>query len=142
MPIRNPSGGGGGGNATVPNDAPIQPAQAFVDAFGGEISSGLFAKAGRYIFSNSGIESLNADEIFAAFLNGEVIDDLIVLLDGNALDTQSIDGVLSVLGAGQAANGGAPGYLDLSGGTNAAPSAQGLIDKATLEANGWTVLTN
>lgn len=32
--------------------------------------------------------------------------------------------------------------LDLSGGTNAAPTGQGLTDKATLISNGWIVTTN
>jgi len=33
-------------------------------------------------------------------------------------------------------------YLSLDGGTNAAPTGQGLIDKATLESRGWIVTTN
>lgn len=40
------------------------------------------------------------------------------------------------------ASGVSGGTLDLSGGTNAAPTGQGLIDKATLILAGWTVTTN
>lgn len=32
--------------------------------------------------------------------------------------------------------------INLSGGTNAAPTGQGLTDKATLITAGWTVTTN
>ena len=34
------------------------------------------------------------------------------------------------------------GYCDLTGGTNASPSAAGLISKGLLELDGWSVYVN
>jgi len=58
---------------------------------------------------------------------------------GNALNQASVDGVL----ARYAANAGyLAGTIDLSGGTNSAPSPTGAADKATLIGRGVTVITN
>lgn len=59
--------------------------------------------------------------------------------DGNALDAVSVNHIL----ARCVANAGfVSGTLDLSGGTNAAPTGQGIADAATLSGRGVTVNTN
>ena len=55
-----------------------------------------------------------------------------------ALTQPAVDNILMAL----AQNGINDGYADLSGGTNAIPSAIGLAAKAGLEGNGWTVNVN
>lgn len=54
---------------------------------------------------------------------------------GCALPSAVVDAILAQLDA----NGESGGTVDLSGGTNEAPSAAGLAAKATLEGRGWTV---
>lgn len=54
--------------------------------------------------------------------------------DTNALDAASVNGILARF----VATGWQGGDLDLSGGTNAAPTGQGIIDKATLNARPLT----
>jgi hypothetical protein len=61
-----------------------------------------------------------------------------VELDGNALLESSVDHVLVTLDN----NGLSNGYVDLSGGFNAVPSATGLAAKTSLEGKGWTVIVN
>ena len=61
-----------------------------------------------------------------------------VNLYGCALTQQSVDNILVTLSN----NGVSNGYVDLSSGTNAIPSATGLAAKTTLEANGWFVQVN
>jgi Leucine-rich repeat (LRR) protein len=56
---------------------------------------------------------------------------------GNLTQT-AVDDILVVLSN----NGVSNGVVNLSGGTNAAPSATGLAAKAVLEGNGWTVFVN
>jgi hypothetical protein len=202
---------GGGGNATVPNDAPILPVQAFVDAsyqFGNSRTAGLS-------LSNKSITKISAwiSNSYAGAVNG--ID-----LSSNALNQSEVNGILSFLsgstgeghsgtfdlsgGANATPTNGAANAdawnlnieiggdafvrfnvhsipvsisagstladfsgnamsasevnallaflvanypdlmwtLDLSGGTNAAPTGQGITDKNTLISNGWTVTTN
>jgi hypothetical protein len=51
------------------------------------------------------------------------------------------DGVNSIL-ASCVANGLTGGRVDINGGTNAAPTGQGITDKATLQARSWIVNTN
>lgn len=67
-------------------------------------------------------------------------------LSGNALIQLSVDNVLSVLAGYDGTNGkflyGSGKTVNLSGGTNAAPSATGLAAKATLVARGCTVTHN
>lgn len=57
---------------------------------------------------------------------------------GNALPEAEVDGVLAALDDTGINNG----TVDLSGGTNAIPSAAGLASKASLEGKGWTVTVN
>jgi hypothetical protein len=63
------------------------------------------------------------------------------LFDGNALNTASVNHILARLVASPTW-GNAGETVDISGGTNAAPSGQGSTDKATLIARGATVTTN
>lgn len=58
---------------------------------------------------------------------------------GNALNQASVDGVLARYVANPSYN---TGTIDLSGGTNSAPSPAGDADKATLIGRGATVITN
>jgi hypothetical protein len=53
----------------------------------------------------------------------------------NALSEEVVDGILDILDTA----GLEDGTVDLSGGTNAVPSAAGLTDKTSLEGKGWTV---
>jgi Leucine-rich repeat (LRR) protein len=55
-----------------------------------------------------------------------------------ALTQTAVDNMIVALSEGSVENG----YVDLSGGTNAAPGALGLAAKATLELSGWTVDVN
>lgn len=63
------------------------------------------------------------------------------LLGGNALPSAAVNQVLAdcitTLGLGNTTC-----HLDLSGGTNGAPTGAGITNKATLIAAGWTVMTN
>lgn len=58
---------------------------------------------------------------------------------GNALNAASVNGLLA---RGVANVGFVSGAMTLAGGTNAAPSGQGIADKATLIGRGVTVNTN
>lgn len=64
-----------------------------------------------------------------------------VSFNGNALDATGVNNVLAsivVCCSSPSTNG----TVDLSGGTNAAPSGQGIVDVATLVTAGWEVTTN
>lgn len=64
---------------------------------------------------------------------------------GNALSAVSVNHILARFVANPTWGiGGVPGsyFLDLSGGTNSAPTGQGAIDKATLIARGASIYTN
>jgi len=56
----------------------------------------------------------------------------------NALPEAQVDDILVTLAAGAVERG----TVDVSGGTNAVPSAAGLTAKATLEGRSWTVTVN
>lgn len=61
------------------------------------------------------------------------------MLDGNAFNAASVNAFL----ARCVANAGfVSGQVDLSGGTSAAPTGQGIADKATLTGRGVTMFTN
>lgn len=79
------------------------------------------------------LSTLSAPSIQFPFVPGYTVDD-----SACALNVASVNQVLRRLAAG-----GVTGYtIDLSGGTNAHPTGQGLIDKAFLQASGNTVTTN
>ena len=65
---------------------------------------------------------------------------------GEKLDAASVNGILALLVSLDGTNGtdlwGAGKTLTINGGTNAAPSGQGILDKATLIARTATVTTN
>lgn len=61
-----------------------------------------------------------------------------IYLDGCALTEEAVDNILIALST----NGVFGGYIDLSGGTNAVPSAAGIAARGILEGNGWYVQTN
>jgi len=71
-----------------------------------------------------------------------IVADTQPIIDFNAfncaLTETAVDDILVVLSN----NGESNGYVDVSGGTNAAPSATGLAAKLVLEGNGWTVTVN
>jgi hypothetical protein len=56
----------------------------------------------------------------------------------NALTEASVDHILITLDD----NGLSNGYVELVGGTNAVPSAAGLLAKTSLEGKGWDVIVN
>jgi hypothetical protein len=78
---------------------------------------------------NTGLQHIN--------ITGCVNLDDVNLLD-NALTQASVDHVLLTLDN----NGLSNGFLDLSGGTNSAPSVLGLAAEASLVLKGWTVSYN
>lgn len=83
------------------------------------------------IVNNAQLTTINLGE--ALFSNG--FDHL---FSGNALTVESVNDLLA-----QCVNSGLTGgTIDLSGGTNAAPTGAGLINKAALIAAGCTVNTN
>lgn len=67
-------------------------------------------------------------------------------ISGQKLDAASVNGLLALLVSLDGNNGttlwGAGQTLTINGGTNAAPSGQGVADKATLQGRGATVTTN
>ena len=137
MPIlfNNSNSNSNSNNATVPGNAPIQPPQAFVDSM-----SRTIGIANPYFFdgSNIPITSINCGALFSWQREHSGSPD--ADFSGCALSEASVNAVL----ANFATNiyGGGDQILNLSGGTNAAPTGQGLTDKATLIAAGWTVTTN
>jgi hypothetical protein len=69
---------------------------------------------------------------------GDCVEMREIAMTNNALDEAAVDGVLVDLDSFGLNDGSA----DLSGGTNAPPSATGLTAKASLEGRGWTVMVN
>lgn len=84
------------------------------------------------IYNNASLTSLSIPVLIPS--NGDTLN-----LTGNALSQASVDHVLAVC---VAALGFTSGQVALTGGTNSAPSAAGLINKATLIGRGVTVTTN
>lgn len=88
---------------------------------------------GNFFFNdNSGLVTFSAP-------NWIPTDGTTIAGSGCALNQASVDHILALC----VANAGfVSGLVDLSGGTNSAPSASGLTDKATLEGRGVTVAVN
>ncbi len=61
-----------------------------------------------------------------------------IIFDSCALNAATVNRILAI----GVANGLTQAFIKLDGGTNAAPSGQGIADKATLIGNGCTVVTN
>lgn len=117
----------------MPSNAQILPAQAFVDA-SGQIAT--FVSAGTTPnFANMSITTFSgalALGLFNSIGNGTIT------FAGNALNVTSVNAIL----AAAVETGFSEGILNLTGGTNAAPTGQGATDKAALNGDGWTVTTN
>ena len=60
---------------------------------------------------------------------------------GNAFPASAVNQVLADCVVSLGISGRVVCALNLAGGTNAAPTGQGIVDKATLVAAGWTVTT-
>lgn len=146
-------------NATVPNDVPILPAQAYVDASLDSVYYEYLPKLwdiftnNPVILSNKGLTHFEADVLYdnTAFANASTYLSVNALIgsgattldfSGNALPVADVNKLL--LRFRQAFDAGLPGSwtIDLSGGTNATPTGQGITDKAALITAGWTVTTN
>lgn len=108
---------GGGGNATVPNDAPIQPAQAYVDniIYFTNLDNGYPTMP--LPLSNKGITFLDADLIHRWFARTWQVANL----SGNALSESNVNAILARLVADSDSAYNAS-EINLSGGTNAAPT--------------------
>jgi hypothetical protein len=69
-----------------------------------------------------------------------------ITLSGLKIPSAGVNAVLALLvsldGTGGTTTWGAGKTIDISGGTNGAPTGQGVTDKATLQARGATVTTN
>ena len=143
--IKLPPSSGGGGNATVPVDAPIQPPQAFVDALSARVVAGDMGDAAKplfYDFQSAGITALSPAFIQSSLTSGGVFGYFILNLSDNALTASSVNAILAAC-VGQAGDFFDGATLNLSGQTPPAPpTGQGLTDKATLISAGWTVTTD
>lgn len=64
---------------------------------------------------------------------------LVANFSGNSMLVADVNALLAFLAANYLSLGWT---LNISGGTTAAPTGQGLIDKAALQGGGWTVTTN
>ena len=121
----------GGGNATVPVDVPVSPPQAFVDN-----CANLYG--GNPNFGNKGITFIDPEALSTcAFINFTLNGgDTYIDLAGNALSESNINAILNFF----VINGPysfTSMELSLVGPQMAAPTGQGLLDKATLEGEGW-----
>lgn len=82
-------------------------------------------------FDLGGNTGLTSVTIFEQVLND-------VIINNAALTEASVNDILGWLDGGGETNG----YVDLSGGTNAAPTGDGLTAVTNLEGKGWTVQVN
>lgn len=130
------------GNATVPVDAPIQPPQAFVDVTS-YLCSVNWLNPTSFDFHNMNLTEFSTGLFdlvmsYHAGFGARPYD-----FSGNHLSALTVNAILHELAeTGPTFGGLQASTIDLSGGTNAAPTGQGLTDKATLISNGWTVTTN
>lgn len=121
------------GNATVPSNAPIQPPQAFVD------NAAYFAFPANDLFMTPATSFIKGD--FLTNWIQQSFNANVANLHASGCSISNPANINIILAACVAA-GSPNGILDLSGGTNAAPTGQGITDKATLILAGWTVTTN
>lgn len=134
---------GAGGNATVPPDAPIQPPQAFVDNVT-KFQPNFNLNTGNVVdISNQGItfiETADNGLVFKwAYSVGNSMGTPNLNASGNALTLAVVDALLASFVANIGTFGGSgPGILDLSGGTNAAPTQDTAVvsGSGTPEADG------
>ena len=81
---------------------------------------------------------IRSSEVLADIIISNALSSLNIDFSRNALTELSVDTILDKLDVAGYSNG----TLDLSGGTNATPSAGGLASKANLVGRGWTVTNN
>ncbi len=143
-----------GGNATVPGSAPFLPAQAFVDNITMLANPSTGGWPATFGFTNITNISLSADPSAPEIGKGDTL--LVGLLmtvyldsDPHSLDftachlvVSSVNGFLAIMASQQPVGNPTDWTFNLSGAGNAAPTGQGLIDKATLIAALYTVITN
>jgi len=111
-------------NATVPGDAPIQPAQAFVDVM---TALNTLFNTNTFDFSGKGITSItNFDWLKAPATYDSQAGPLPVSFANNAMDVASIDATLAFL-AELNFFLNLPSTLNLSGGTNATPTQNAVV---------------
>jgi hypothetical protein len=91
------------------------------------------------IYDNPNLTSITIGTIGTLKYFNDTVD-----FSNNALSEACVNSILALLASLDDTGGTSTFYGDvnLSGGTNAVPTGQGLIDKATLEARGCTVTTN
>jgi hypothetical protein len=95
-----------------------------------DISGGLAMSGALELRNNPVLVTVN--------VTGLVPADAVIGLENDALDVATVNAIL----ARCVAAGLTTASIDLSGGTNAAPAGQGILDKATLIGNGCAVSTN
>jgi hypothetical protein len=129
-------------NASVDaGSAPILPVQAYVD----NIGQFGFPYTGTVSLSGKGITHIDPALVSAYdFARQKLVDGSIrgagasFDFSNNALSEDEVNAILAAL----VADGTGSGAIDLSGGTNAAPTGQGLDDAQTLLNGMWSVATN
>jgi hypothetical protein len=88
--------------------------------------------------SACGTINISSNSSLADIFISTSIQSLTINLVNNALTEATVDSVLLNVDTAGYSNG----TLTMSGGTNAAPSASGLVNKASLITKGWAVSTN
>lgn len=130
----------GGGNATVPNDASVQPPQSFVDSYAVYINSIIQSMGVGIDFTGLGITYISSSFVAATIqIQAAIPADIYAVLANNALTSEVIDVILNDVDT-TAINGG---FLDISGGTNAAPTGGAAnANIISLLLKGWTINYN
>lgn len=125
-------------NPTVPGNAVITPKQAFVD-FLTRLTSTNWLTATAVDLSDIGCTALGSNILGLLFSAAENQGIDAWDFSGNALPAAQVNAILAYFVAHASAVGITPGTIDLSGGTNQAPTGQGDTDQATLEGGGWVI---
>lgn len=99
-------------------------------------SVGGYRDIGMLIIRNASLTSIN----LPVFLLTSPLEDVELDFRDNALTESVVDNILARVDASPNPSG--LRFLLLQGGTNATPSASGLVSKASLIGKGWTVSTN
>lgn len=131
----------GGGNATVPNDAPIQPPQAFVDLWYRISALGL----GIFDFYSIPITNIDTGYFDTRMASLDTFNGpLIINFAGCSLSQACVDALLAYFASGSFAGASGQRELDLSG-VNMATPTDGVAnaDAQYIRANlDWTVWIN
>jgi hypothetical protein len=128
----------GGGNATVPNDAPILPAQAFVDNIAKFIGGGVTHSIN---ISNQGITHLDGEMVMIGW--AQDVESANAHFDlnasGNAIPTSDVDSLLAQFILSQIHTA----VLNVSGGTSGLPTPNPAVKAAftvgTSAHEGWFI---